>query len=202
MTQRGTSHRGTVGEVHFVGSFPGRLPEPHLPEVAFVGRSNVGKSSAINTLLGRKKAARVSRTPGRTQAVNLFSLDRRLSFADLPGYGFARVPPQVQERWRKSIERYLRDRETLELVVVLVDARHPGQRSDGQMLDALRRYDRRALVVATKLDQVGRSRRARHLSTLSKDLGVPRKDIIGFSSHEKLGTDEVWGRILAVTETA
>ena len=202
MTQRGTSRRGTVGEVHFVGSFPGRLPDPNLPEVAFVGRSNVGKSSAINTLLGRKKAARVSRTPGRTQAINLFVLDRQLSFADLPGYGFARVPPQVQERWRRSMERYLRERETLELVIVLVDARHPGQRSDVQMLDALRRFERKVLVVATKVDQVGRSRRARHLSRLSRDLGVPHKDIIGFSSLEKLGTDDVWGRILAVTDQA
>lgn len=188
-------------QVRFVGSFPKEAPRTELPEIAFVGRSNVGKSSAVNTLLGRKKAARVSRTPGRTQAINLFALDERLMFADLPGYGFAKVPEAEQERWGRAMERYFAEREELVLVVVLVDARHPGQRLDIQMVEALRFHERPLVVVATKLDQVKRSKRARHLKAIGKDLGVLREDIIGFSSLETLGVAEVWERLLAAAGT-
>ena len=187
----------TPGQVRFVGSFPSNPPASELPEIAFVGRSNVGKSSAVNTLLGRKKAARVSRTPGRTQAINLFEIDETIMFADLPGYGFAKVPPDAQDAWRRAMEKYFQTRQPLRLVVVLVDARHPGQKLDMQMLDALRTYNRPALVVATKLDQVKRSQQARHLSTLARDLGVKRGDVMGFSSLDRLGVDELWVRLKA-----
>ena len=108
------------GKVTFIGSFPGELPAANLPEVAFAGRSNVGKSSAINGVLGRKKAARVSRSPGRTQAINLFEVNGRFMLADLPGYGFAKVPDEVQRQWKGMVEGYLGGRDTLRLVVVLV----------------------------------------------------------------------------------
>lgn len=183
--------------VRFVGSFPKEAPATTLPEIAFVGRSNVGKSSAVNTLLGRKKAARVSRTPGRTQAINLFELDEQLMFADLPGYGFAKVPEAEQERWGRAMERYFAERKELVLVVVLVDARHPGQKLDLQMVEALRHYERPHLVVATKLDQVKRSRQARHLKAIAQELGVPRADVLGFSSLDNFGVAEVWERLLA-----
>ena len=116
-----------AGSVDFLGSFPGTLPPGTVPEVAFVGRSNVGKSSAVNAVLGSRRVARVSRRPGRTQAINLFLVDKRVIFADLPGYGYARVPDEVRERWRELVDGYLRNRDTLKAVVLLVDARHDAQ---------------------------------------------------------------------------
>ena len=126
-----------TADVEFLGTFPGRLPEAVLPEVAFVGRSNVGKSSAINALLNRKKAARVSGTPGRTQAVNLFRVSSVICLADLPGYGFAKAPDGARRAWGRLVRRYLLTREALALVVCLVDARHPAQKVDIEMLDLL-----------------------------------------------------------------
>ena len=178
--------------VEFLGSFPGRLPPATLPEVAFAGRSNVGKSSAINTLLGRKKAARTSKTPGRTQAVNLFELDGRIRFADLPGYGFARVPPEVQARWKDMVEGYLGSRETLRLVVVLVDGRHAAQKLDLEMLAGLRAAGLPHLVVATKIDRLKRNQQARALSRLRRELGVATGGLVPFSSVTRTGFDDVW----------
>ena len=188
--------RDAPDEVKFLGSFPGQIPPGRLPEIAFVGRSNVGKSSAINTLLGRKAVARVSRTPGRTQAVNLFELDDRLCFADLPGYGFARVPPQVQVQWRAMVESYLMERTALRAVVVLVDARHPAQALDREMVAALTRAGRQGLLLVTKVDQVPRSKRAAAVARLSRELGL--RPAVGFSSLERVGVYEAWKQIRAL----
>jgi len=187
-----------TSDVQFLGTFPGRLPDAELPEVAFVGRSNVGKSSAINALLNRKKAARVSGTPGRTQAVNLFRVSSVLCLADLPGYGFAKAPEGARRAWGRLVRRYLLNREALALVVCLVDARHAAQKVDIEMLDLLTEAEVPFIVVATKIDRVKRSKRAAHFKALAQGLRISPSQIIPFSSTEKVGQDAVWGVILDV----
>ena len=189
-----------VTDVEFLGSFPKRFPPATLPEVAFVGRSNVGKSSAINALLNRKAAARVSATPGRTQAVNLFRVGEKLCFADLPGYGFAKAPEPLRKAWKKLVARYLFEREALALVVQLVDARHPAQKVDIEMVDMLSEADVPFLVVATKVDRVKKSKRVAHFKAIGQGLGVNPKHIIPFSSVEKVGLDVVWSVLVDVVD--
>ena len=191
---RSRSHR-----VHFVGSFPGELPAAKLPEVAFAGRSNVGKSSAINTLLGQKGVARVSQTPGRTQAVNLFRVDEQLMFADLPGYGFAKVPQEVRQRWKPMIENYLGSRSELKMVVVLVDSRRTAQEMDQALIASLKEFGIRTLVVATKIDKLSKSKRRPILNKLALGLGVGRSDLVPFSSTKREGIGQVWRRIYAAS---
>lgn len=187
-------HR-VIQKVEFVGSFPEAPAQTALPEVAFVGRSNVGKSSAINALLNRKKAARVGRTPGRTQAINVFELDQELRFIDLPGYGFAKVPEYVRAQWGKMIENYLFDRPILKLVVVLVDGRHNVQPLDLQMIKALQQGSVPFLIVATKIDRIKRSKRKHTLSVLKKGLAVPPSNFVPFSSETKEGLAILWNKI-------
>ena len=187
-------HR-VIQKVEFVGSFPEAPVQTDLPEIAFVGRSNVGKSSAINTLLNRKKAARVGRTPGRTQAINVFELDQELRFIDLPGYGFAKVPEYVRAQWGKMIENFLFDRPILKLVVVLVDGRHSAQPLDLQMMKALKQGGIPFLIVATKIDRIKRSKRKHTLNVLKKGLAVQAPNFIPFSSETKEGLGIVWKKI-------
>jgi len=185
------------GKVTFIGSFPGELPAANLPEVAFAGRSNVGKSSAINGVLGRKKAARVSRSPGRTQAINLFEVNGRFMLADLPGYGFAKVPDEVQRQWKGMVEGYLGTRETLRLVICLVDARHPPQKLDLALLGGLTAAEVPFLVVATKVDKLKKSKRRSMLNKLRKGLGVPEMHELSSLTGE--GTEELRARLYRVT---
>jgi GTP-binding protein len=138
---------------------PGEFPKTGWPEIAFVGRSNVGKSSLLNVLLGRKGLAKVSATPGKTQTINFFAVDQSYFFVDLPGYGYAKVPRAVQQAWRSLIEAYLADRDTLRAVVLLLDARHPPSELDLTMHRWLEAYGVPEIVVATKADQVPRGRR-------------------------------------------
>lgn len=187
--------RKQVGKVDFLGSFPSDPPEHGLDEVAFVGRSNVGKSSALNTLLARKRAARVSSRPGRTQAINLFQVGNSCVFADLPGYGFARVPEAVQEAWRESIEAYFSERSCLRLVVVLVDARREPQELDGQLLFALTTYRIPALVVATKVDKLSRRERGASLSRIREEFRLEEGEPVAFSAVSGEGRDTIWDRI-------
>jgi GTP-binding protein len=174
------------------------MPPATLPEVAFAGRSNVGKSSAINGVLGRKSAARVSRSPGRTQAINLFEVDGRYMLADLPGYGFAKVPEAVQSRWKGMIEGYLSTRETLRLVVCLVDSRHPPQKLDLALLGGLQGAEIPFLVVATKSDKLPRSKRKSMLAKLRKGLGVPELHALSALTGEGMG--ELRARLLKVIQ--
>ncbi len=178
--------------VEFLGSFTRDLLEPGLPEVAFAGRSNVGKSSALNRLLDRKGAARVSSTPGRTQAVNLFECDGRMVVADLPGYGYAKVPDAVQATWAAAMATYLAEREALKLVVVLVDARRDPQTLDAEMIDVLATHERPTLVVATKVDKLKRSQRVRQLAAIRKGHGLSVDSLLPFSSVTGEGRDELW----------
>ena len=177
------------GQVEFIGSFPETLPELGLPEIAFAGRSNVGKSSALNCLLDSKGAARVSSRPGRTQAINLFKVRDRIVFADLPGYGFAKVPEHVQRRWKPMVEGYLGAREDLKLVVVLVDVRRDPVDMDLDLVHGLVDADIPLLVVATKSDKL---KRRQQLEVLTRAFGARP---IPFSSPNRSGRDEVWRAI-------
>jgi GTP-binding protein len=185
--------------VDFIGSFPGALPDSPLPEVAVVGRSNVGKSSAINALLGRKGVARVSRTPGRTQTINLFHIDGRFCLADLPGYGFARVPDELRGGWKDMIEAYLADREPLALVVLLVDFSIPPQASDLQMVRALQQVELPFALMATKADRVRRNQREAQLQAMVRHFAQP---IRLCSSETGEGLEELRGLIGAAVKAS
>ncbi len=189
--------RNQVGRVTFLGSFDETdLPEVGLPEVAFAGRSNVGKSSALNTLLQRKKAARVSGRPGRTQRINLFRVGDACVFADLPGYGFARVPEAVQAGWKPMIERYLGERAALRLVVLLIDARREPQELDLALVEGLLAAGLPLEVVATKVDKLKKHQRKPTLQALARGFGLPGPPT-PFSSLTGEGREPVWDRIEA-----
>ena len=185
-----------VGSTRFLGSFVDTLPAPSLPEVAFAGRSNVGKSSAINALIGAT-VARVAKTPGRTQALNLFEVDEKWIAVDLPGYGYAKVSKTMREGWKNLIEGYLANRPTLRLVVCLVDPRVPPQEMDAGLLHGLADAGIPTLVVATKIDAFTRTRRADALRSLAAAHDIDPAHLIGFSAHEGIGKDEVLNAIRA-----
>jgi GTP-binding protein len=187
--------RNQVGNVRFVGSFPDALPKLDLPEIAFAGRSNVGKSSCLNKLLNTKKAARTSATPGRTQLVNLFQIGTACVFADLPGYGYAKVPGVVREQWKGMIDKYLQLREDLKMVSLLVDSRHPAQDMDGLLIDALVEMEIPTIVIATKVDKLTRNERLKAFAALSDGLGVDPDAIVPFSALDGTGREEIWDRI-------
>jgi GTP-binding protein len=178
---------------------PQQFPPPELPEVAFLGRSNVGKSSVINSLVSAK-VAKTSNTPGRTQAINFFELRwpgrprAELVFADLPGYGYARVPREISRSWPEFIEPYIAERPTLALCLCLVDANIPPQPSDTHMIDYLRQTGRPLLVVGTKADRVG-SRLQASVNALKKAHGVDF--VLPYSAKSGLGHDELWKRLRA-----
>ncbi len=184
----------------FLGSFPNTVPVPGLPEIAFAGRSNVGKSSAINKLLGTNKAARVSSTPGRTQAVNLFEVEKRLVLADLPGYGFAKVPPEVQAKWKDLVEGYLVERTPLKLAVVLLDPRRKPQDMDATLIWGLREARIPLLVLATKVDKLKRSKSAHQIKLLRKAYGLSLEECVAFSSLDGTGVAQTWKIINAAVK--
>jgi GTP-binding protein len=174
-----------------------QFPAPDAPEIAFLGRSNVGKSSLLNTLVG-EKAARVSQTPGRTRAINFFALldasqRRRLVFADLPGYGYAKVSKSLSAGWPEFIEPYLAIRSTLRLCVCLVDANVPAQQSDRQLMYWLRAAGREFVVAATKIDRLSGNGRTRNLLALKLDLDVD--EVLPVSAKTGYGVKELWARI-------
>lgn len=169
----------------------GRPPSFGLPEIAFAGRSNVGKSSLINRLTRSARLARTSRTPGRTQQVNFFVGRDEVVFADLPGYGFARVPEAVRASWKRLVEEYLEHREELRGVVVIVDARRGIEGDDAQLLDYLARFARPAIVVASKVDKLKQQGRARALTALR----AAHADAIPFSAVSGEGERELWERL-------
>jgi GTP-binding protein len=174
-----------------------QFPAPGLPEVAFVGRSNVGKSSLLNALVG-SAAAKVSSTPGRTRAINFFLVsDQRpapkMVFADLPGYGYAKISKSVSSTWTSFIEPYLAQRPTLRLCVCLVDANVSPQASDRQLFDWLRSKDRNFIVVATKIDRLSGNQRARNMATLKRELEL--NELLPVSAKTGYGIKELWARL-------
>jgi GTP-binding protein len=184
----------------------GGWPPGGVPEVAFVGRSNVGKSSMINALTGRRKLVRVSNTPGRTRTLNFFEVElehgpvrRTIRLADLPGYGFARVSKAERQAWEGMITSYLQGREVLRGIVAIVDAEVGPTGDDRRTLDYLVRAARPVLVAATKLDRLPKAQRKPHLARAAERLSVPPDTVIGFSATEKLGVPEVWESLWSIT---
>jgi GTP-binding protein len=173
-----------------------QYPRQRLPEVAFAGRSNVGKSSLINTLLHRHGLAKTSSTPGKTQAINFFEINHRFMLVDLPGYGYAKVPHQVQAGWRSMVETYLRERELLRAVVHIVDVRHPPTEQDQQLREWLLFEDVEVVTVATKADKLKRSQRLSHLRAVRQTLAMPSEEpLLLFSSQNREGRHQLWGRL-------
>ena len=173
-------------------------PQADIPEIALAGRSNVGKSSFINTLLNRKNLARTSGKPGKTQLLNFFNIDDKLRFVDVPGYGYARVSKKEREKWGRMIEEYLTSRENLRAVVSLVDLRHDPSADDVQMYEFLKYYDIPVILVATKADKIPRGKWNKHESAIKKKLDFDKNDdFILFSSVTKDGLDASWDAILS-----
>lgn len=170
---------------------PRQYPEGNLPEVAFVGRSNVGKSSLINTLVNRKKLAKTSSRPGKTQAINFFVINDAFYLVDLPGYGFAKVSKEIKAQWGIMIEQYLAGRGQ-NLIVLLVDFRHPPTADDLEMYSWLKHFGKTTLVVATKADKISRGHWPKHLKVIKEKLQLqPEDQLITFSTETRQGKDEI-----------
>ena len=174
---------------------PRDLPRPGAPEIAFAGRSNAGKSSAINTLAGRRRLAFVSKTPGRTQLINFFKLGDDAFLVDLPGYGYAGVPGEVREHWRELVGTYISERASLAAVVVVMDSRHPLTDLDVTLLDWLKAAGRRAHVLLTKSDKLSKQAQQATLAKVRRDLGrvYPGASVQLFSSLKREGIAEAAG---------
>jgi len=168
-----------------------QLPQTGVPEVAVVGRSNVGKSSLINALSNRKGLARVSKTPGRTQLINYFSLGESAAVVDLPGYGFANAPARVRATWQPMIEGYLLDRQELVMILVLVDGEIGPTKLDVQMLEWLKSYDRPCTVIATKHDKVKSAVRDKRKRELAIKSGVEQREVVWVSAAKNVGIDNL-----------
>ncbi|MBS4022967.1 MAG: YihA family ribosome biogenesis GTP-binding protein [Dethiobacter sp.] len=174
-----------------------QFPKIELPEFAFVGRSNVGKSTLLNSLLNRKKLAHTSSTPGKTRTINFFLINNSFYFVDLPGYGYARVSMEMKKSWGIFAESYLRERETLKLIIMLVDIRHPPTDQDRDMYEWLIHFDLPTVIVATKTDKISRSKRQLHVDQIRKGLGLgPQGPVILYSAETGEGKEEVWRRIV------
>ena len=170
-----------------------KLPDNKLPEVAFAGKSNVGKSSLINSLMNRKSLARVSEKPGKTQTINFYNINDAMYLVDLPGYGYARAPEAERAKWGKMIERYLHTSKQLKVVFLLVDIRHRPSGNDKQMYDWMVHYGFSPIILATKLDKLKKSQVSKCIKEVKEGLGTAPSDIvIPFSSVTKQGRDEVW----------
>ena len=171
---------------------PGQYPPDDLPEVAFAGRSNVGKSSLINKILNRKKLVRTSKTPGRTQLLNFFEINELWRFVDLPGYGYAKVPIEVQKRWRPMVESYLTTRVNLRGMVWLLDIRREVSKEDLTLWDWLQAKQVTVIIVITKADKLSKNKRNKQAASIAKSLGRKAQELIQFSATSGEGKDEIW----------
>lgn len=170
-----------------------QLPDSDFMEIAFAGKSNVGKSSLLNSLINRKALARTSSKPGKTQTINFYNVEEQLYFVDLPGYGYAKVSQAERQRWGRFIEEYLSGRQQLRQVVLLVDIRHQPGENDRIMYDWMVYEGFQPLIVATKLDKLKRSQVKKHLNVIQKAFKMPdQKNIIPFSATTKQGKEEIW----------
>jgi GTP-binding protein len=192
-----------IRSVEFLGGMAspeGWRPSRSLPEVAFSGRSNVGKSSLLNKLVRRSSLARVSQTPGKTREINFFAVNGTFALVDLPGYGFARVSKQLRGGWRDLIEGYLRESPQLRGVVQLVDARHDPSRDDHTMIDFLAELGAPTIVVATKIDKLKRAEAISRPAQIARQMGVDDEQVIPFSAVTGEGRDELAAAIVALVE--
>lgn len=181
---------------------PSNYPEESFPEIAFAGRSNVGKSSMINKLLNRKSLVRTSSTPGRTQMLNFFNINEEFLLVDLPGYGFAKVPLSVKKAWGPMIRTYLEERKTLAAVVMLYDIRRTPRAEDLQLLDWLEEFGVPTIPVVTKIDKVNRSQRKKHIAAIAEVTGIDPGAFTLFSALSKEGYDDLWESIEIALEGA
>jgi GTP-binding protein len=177
---------------------PHNYPQSGHPEVAFAGRSNVGKSSLINCLVHRSRLAKTSSTPGRTRCLNFFLVNSTLSLVDLPGYGFAKVPERVRKHWGSMIETYLKSRDDLRLVVILIDARRKPTGQDLQLFEWLRHYRIPSIAIATKIDKVSRAKRQKHIHEILGCLSNYKGTVIPFSATTREGRTHLWNEIKRV----
>lgn len=177
-----------------------QYPELNLPEVALAGRSNVGKSSLINSLINRKKLARTSRKPGKTRTLNFYNIENEIMFVDVPGYGYAKVSKKEQEKWGAMMEEYFSFREELKLAILIVDLRHKPTVQDRQMYDFLKFFDLPVLVAATKADKVKNSQRKNQKNQVIDTLEMFEEDmLVVYSAETREGKDEMWTHILDYT---
>ena len=177
-----------------------KIPDNQLPEIAFAGKSNVGKSSLINALMNRKSLARTSAQPGKTQTINFYNINDELYFVDLPGYGYAKVSQQEKEKWGKMIEKYLHRSKVLQAVFLLVDIRHEPSANDRQMYEWILANGYHPIVIATKLDKINRSQIAKQVKLVKQGLGVDKDTIvIPFSAETKQGREEIYDLIDQLT---
>ena len=190
-------------ELETVCGISSRIPESSSPEVAYAGKSNVGKSSLINGLLNRKSLARTSSQPGKTQTINYYNVNDMLYLVDLPGYGYAKVSEEVREKWGRMIERYLHGSRQLKAVFLLVDIRHAPSENDRTMYQWILYQGYEPVIIATKLDKIKRSQVSRQLKILKEGLEVkPGTKMIPFSAETRQGRDEIWELIEDVTKEA
>ena len=176
-----------------------QYPPGVLPEIAFAGRSNVGKSSLINTLVNRKRLVKTSSTPGRTQLINFFDINQRLTFVDLPGYGYARVPAAVRKKWGPMIETYLSTRQTLKGVVIIMDIRRLPREEEQNLIHWLAHYSIASILVLTKTDKLSKTKLIKRQAAIVEALAVEGEDAILFSAKTRRGRDAVWDAILKLT---
>ena len=173
-----------------------KLPENGLPEIAFAGKSNVGKSSLINGLLNRKALARTSQSPGKTQTINFYNLNEELYLVDLPGYGYAKVSQEIKEKWGKLIERYLHNSKQLKAVFLLIDIRHEPSANDKNMYEWILYQGYSPIIIATKLDKISKGQIQKHVKMIRTGLGAGSETkILPFSAQTKQGRDEIWETI-------
>ena len=183
----------TKVELETVCGVTSKLPENTLPEFAFAGKSNVGKSSLINALMNRKSFARTSAQPGKTQTINFYNINEALYFVDLPGYGYAKVSQELKAKWGKMIEGYLKKSKQLRCIFLLVDIRHEPSENDKNMYDWIVYHGFEPVIIATKLDKINRSQIAKQVKLLRTGLGLPKETkLIPFSAETKQGRDEIW----------
>ena len=179
---------------------PSQYPPAKHPEMAFAGRSNVGKSSLINILVNRKRLVKTSSTPGRTQLVNFFDINNLITFVDLPGYGYAKVPAAVKRKWGPMIETYLSGRDSLKGVVVIMDIRRTPREEEHHLLAWLEHYSIARILVLTKADKLSKTKQNKQRAAVAGSLAVDSNDLILFSAKSRMGRDAVWDAIISLTE--
>jgi GTP-binding protein len=179
---------------------PDQYPPVNYPEMAFAGRSNVGKSSLFNTLVNRKRLVKTSSTPGRTQLINFFDVNNLTTFVDLPGYGYAKVPTAVRKKWGPMIETYLSSRRTLKGVVVIMDIRRIPRQEEHELIEWLKYYSIDGILVLTKTDKLSKPKRIKQHNAIAEALAIDPAKLILFSAKSRQGKDAVWAAINSLTE--
>jgi GTP-binding protein len=192
----------TILSAEFITSAtkPDQYPPVNYPEMAFAGRSNVGKSSLINTLVNRKRLVKTSSTPGRTQLINFFDINNLITFVDLPGYGYAKVPTAVRKKWGPMIETYLSSRRTLKGVVVIMDIRRIPRQEEHELIEWLKYFSIDGILVLTKTDKLSKTKRLKQHNAIAEALAIDPDKLILFSAKSRQGRDAVWDAINSLTE--